>query len=65
MKACQYLVIISACFVCNIHANTLTTDVHRRFGINSHIMHAPLYFKESTKEKKVQKQNHASESHTA
>ncbi len=61
MKIFQYLVIIFACFMFKIHANTLTTDTLRRLGINSHIMHTPLYFKEkeSIKEKKVKKQNHA------
>ncbi len=61
MKISQYLVIIFACFMFKIHANTLTTDTLRRFGINSHIMHTPLYFKEkeSIKEKKAKNQNHA------
>ena len=57
MKIFQYLVIIFACFMFKIHANTLTTDTLRRFGINSHIMHTPLYFKEKKSNKK--KENHS------
>ncbi len=39
----------------NSLANTFTTDIHRRYGINSHIMHIPLYLKEieKTKDKMV------------
>ena len=57
MKISQYLVIISACFMFKIYANTLNTDTIRRFGINSHIMHTPLYFKEKKNNKK--KENHS------
>jgi len=35
----------------NSLANTFTTDIHRRYGINSHIMHIPLYLKKSEKTK--------------
>ena len=33
----------------NSLANTFTTDIHRRYGINSHIMHIPLYLKKVRK----------------
>ncbi len=35
----------------NSLANTFTTDIHRAYGINSHIMHIPLYLKEVEKTK--------------
>ncbi len=53
MNIGKYLIIIASCITLNAHGNTFTTDVHRRWGINSHIMRIPLFLKE--KEEVVEK----------
>lgn len=58
MNAILYLFVIITSFVSTMIANTFTSDVHRRYGINSHIMHIPLYLKEQedTQEKMAKKE---------